>query len=312
MTQPSRPNNLIVKMQFGSHLYGTNTADSDTDYKAVFMPKVRDLLLGRAPRSLHFDTKQDQAQKNGPHDVDVEYLSLHHFIKKAATGEMVTMDMLHAPIDMCDFWTPVWEEIISHREKFYTKNLAGLANYCKKQAYKYGVKGSTVNAQRLVIGFLSKQDQSAKLETVWDRLPTGSYIDLGNFFYTVCGKKYQRTLKIGMAMANIQKQYDTCGHRAILAAKNEGINWKACSHAIRAAGQVKEILTDRTVTFPRSNADYLTAVKTGKLDFNTEVQPTLEGLIDEVQALATESTLPDQVDMVFWDDFIEETARKFL
>ena len=30
--------NLIVKMQFGSHVYGTDLPTSDLDYKAVYLP----------------------------------------------------------------------------------------------------------------------------------------------------------------------------------------------------------------------------------------------------------------------------------
>ena len=40
---------MIVKMLFGSHLYGTQTPSSDTDYKGVAMPSVRDIALGRVP-----------------------------------------------------------------------------------------------------------------------------------------------------------------------------------------------------------------------------------------------------------------------
>lgn len=36
---------LIVKMKFGSHLYGTNTEDSDVDYKGVFLPSKKEILL---------------------------------------------------------------------------------------------------------------------------------------------------------------------------------------------------------------------------------------------------------------------------
>ena len=31
-------NNIIVLMKFGSHLYGTNTENSDTDLKGIYMP----------------------------------------------------------------------------------------------------------------------------------------------------------------------------------------------------------------------------------------------------------------------------------
>ena len=42
--------NLIVKMNFGAHLYGTATSDSDVDYKGIFMAKKDEVLLGRIPK----------------------------------------------------------------------------------------------------------------------------------------------------------------------------------------------------------------------------------------------------------------------
>ena len=37
----------LVRMQFGSHVYGTNTPASDLDFKAVHLPPARDILLPR-------------------------------------------------------------------------------------------------------------------------------------------------------------------------------------------------------------------------------------------------------------------------
>src|SRR5262245_57892462 len=38
---------LIVEMRFGSHLYGTATPLSDLDYKGIYVPDGRDILLQR-------------------------------------------------------------------------------------------------------------------------------------------------------------------------------------------------------------------------------------------------------------------------
>jgi predicted nucleotidyltransferase len=38
---------LVVEMRFGSHLYGTDTPDSDVDLKGVYLPEARDILLQR-------------------------------------------------------------------------------------------------------------------------------------------------------------------------------------------------------------------------------------------------------------------------
>ena len=45
---------VLVKMFFGSHLYGTTNENSDTDLKGVFLPNKRDILLGRIPQQYSF------------------------------------------------------------------------------------------------------------------------------------------------------------------------------------------------------------------------------------------------------------------
>ena len=70
---------LIVKMKFGSHLYGTATEDSDLDYKGVFIPSLRQLLLNRVPKSINESTGND-ISKNTKYDIDYDLYSLHYFI----------------------------------------------------------------------------------------------------------------------------------------------------------------------------------------------------------------------------------------
>ena len=90
---------LIVKMKFGSHLYGTNTDKSDVDYKGVFLPSKTEILLNKVPKCKSFSTGND-SNKNMPFDIDEEIYSLHYFIKLACDGQTVAMDMIHAPEKM--------------------------------------------------------------------------------------------------------------------------------------------------------------------------------------------------------------------
>ncbi len=67
---------LIVEMRFGSHLYGTATAQSDLDYKAVYLPDARDILLQRVQPALALPPAKDPGDKNAPGDIDREIFSL--------------------------------------------------------------------------------------------------------------------------------------------------------------------------------------------------------------------------------------------
>ena len=304
----------IVKLIFGSHLYGTDTPDSDQDFKGVFMPSREQVLLGRIPKSFSEKTKHDNSSKNTSEDIDLEIYSLHYFIHLACEGETVALDMLHAPDEMIVEKSPVWDLIVQNREKFYTKNLKAFVGYARRQAAKYGIKGSRLNDAIRVRDFLINLNAPFdKMCDYWDKLPTGEHIikhptDATNIIrmYEVCGRKIGDSARIEYATDVVKRFCDAYGERARMAAANEGIDWKAMSHALRAAMQVKQILTEKTLTLPfkESEAAFLRLVKRGKLDYQKTVAPTLEELITEVEVLSLASDLPEKVNRKFWDDFI--------
>ena len=305
---------FIVKMKFGSHLYGTDTEYSDIDYKGVFLPSRGEILLGNIPKCRSFTTGNYE-DKNSPGDVDEEIYSLHYFIKLACDGQTVAMDMLHAPEKFLIETSKIWETIVRQKNKFYTKNLNSFVSYARRQASKYGIKGSRLNAASLVLTLLKSNDPKLKLRNIWDQLPRIEHcyetgVDPNGLRqFQICGKIFQESSSIGYVIPILKKFYDDYGHRAKLAAENKNIDWKAISHALRAAIQTKEIMTQGTITFPLKDAPFLMQVKAGKLDYTTEVVPVLESLMEEVETMVSQSNLPEKVDIDYWDRFICDTIE---
>jgi hypothetical protein len=313
----------IVKMIFGSHLYGTSTPDSDRDYKGIFLPSKEEIYLGKIPKSKQENSKKNNTAKNTSEDTDTEMYSLHYFLKMACDGETATLDMLHAPDNMIINKTNLWDEIVSQRQRFYTRNLRALIGYARRQASKYGIRGSRLNDAKKVVDFCKDRnfDQTIiKLRDVWNYLPTGEHIfkykaspENNNIrMYEVCGRKIGETCSIQQLHDIVNNFYLSYGHRAEQAAKNEGIDWKAVSHALRAAYQIRQILTENTLTFPLKEAEFLKQVKTGQLHFTNEIQPLLDKLMIEVEYLSSKSTLPEKVDRKYWDNFLIYTLDRFL
>lgn len=315
--------NTIIKIKFGSHLYGTNTETSDLDFKGVFLPTKEDVLLNRIPKVINLSTNKSN-KKNTKDDIDTELYSLHYFIKLACAGETVALDMLHAPLE---FWgnvvregkLDIWKRIIQNREKFYTKNLKAFVGYARRQAAKYGIKGSRLNAAKGFLNLLNGMNENVeRLSDIWHYLIEDEH---RHFIenspnnvrqYQVCGRILQETMHVDYAHSIITKFYEAYGHRAKMAAENKGIDWKAVSHALRAAYQVKELLIDNTMIFPRPEAKFLLNVKQGKMDYQTEVAPILDDLMEEVEKLSEESTLPEKPDRKFWDKFIIQVLEEYV
>ena len=306
---------LIVKMKFGAHLYGTATASSDLDYKGVFLPTREEILLGRIPKCRAFTTG-DGLSKNLAGDVDEEIYSLHYFIQLACEGQTVALDMLHAPEQAWIVSSDIWRRIVVERRRFYTKSLRAFVVYARRQAAKYGIKGSRLNAAAQVLTVLKRHPAETRLRQVWDALPRAEHCfeveptPTGLRQYQVCGKTFQETVAAGHAIPILEKFLADYGARARLAAENKNIDWKAVSHALRAALQTREILTLGTIRYPLADAPFLMAVKTGQLDYASEVAPALEKLMTEVEDLLDRSVLPERADAAYWEGFICEILEK--
>lgn len=307
--------NGICRIKFGSHLYGTNTKDSDTDYKGVFMPTKEQIYLGRIPKCYSEKTKIGTG-KNTSEDVDTEIYSLHYFLKLACEGQTVAIDMLHAPDSMIIDTSDTWKAIVSNKHRFITKNMQAFLGYAMRQASKYGIKGSRLAAAKKVMDYicvnLAHQHiyREYRVKDFWDELPRGEHIKTdeidkdGNRIYEVCGKKIQETVTLDYLIMVVKKFYESYGARARQAEKNEGIDWKAVSHAIRSAYQLRALYTLGKIKFPLPEAEILKDIKLGKLDYKNIVAPLLEDLMYKVESLANNSDYPDKVNRKYWERFI--------
>jgi predicted nucleotidyltransferase len=333
--------NLIMKCLFGSHLYQLNTPTSDKDYKGIYLPTKDSLLLGNYRKSYSESTGNDKS-KNTKDDTDVDIYSLPTFIEMACSGDTVALDMLHAD-NLLNENLPagalyntsgcaIWDQLKSRRKMFYTKNMKSYIGYARKQANKYGIKGSRMGAVEEVINWLENlfdfpmTDESLKLskiKAVYNNLPTNEFVKRSSMvdksngekelkFYEICGRKYQDTLTLEQLLNHAQSIYDEYGDRAKQAKNDEGVDWKAVSHALRASYQMLGIIKDGDFEYPLPQTEFLLKVKTGQLNFVNEVQPVLDSLIVEIEELAEKSDLPQNVDRKYWDNWLLFVYEEYL
>lgn len=298
-------------MQFGSHLYGLNTPTSDIDIKGIFLPTREQILLGNIPRQVTISSGPKD-RKNSATDSDIAYYSLHYFIKLALEGQTVAIDMLHSDKRHWLQSSTIWESLVRNRRAFYSKNLAAFMGYIKTQAAKYGIKGSRLDAAKEVVAFLRSKDE-AKLEKYWDLLWENEYCSKQfngtHRIWEVCGKKLTETAKCSFAIEILELFITRYGDRAKLAALNQGIDWKAVSHALRAGYEVLSILRHKTFAFPLPESDYLRKVKAGEYDYLTNVAPTLEQLVETITKEVEKSDLPKHPDKEFVDNWLIKTLE---
>ena len=317
----------ILRIKFGSHLYGTETPTSDLDFKSVFVPPPRDILLGRARGSVSTQRPKSEGEKNYAGEVDEEAYSLQRYLGLMAEGQTVALDVLFAPEQaFVEPVTPEWREIAANRHRLVTRKSAAFVGYCRQQANKYGIKGSRVAAARSVLTVLDKAGESmgtkVKLGEIAPLL-TGlaaqtEYVTIVSVdqvsgqairHLDVCGRKLSFTASIKNGRDVVQKLVDEYGKRALQAESQQGVDWKALSHAVRVATQAIELLETGRVTFPLPNRDGVMAIKQGRLPYQ-QVASEIEQLLVGVEAAARRSNLRADVDREWIDDFVAEVYRR--
>ena len=311
----------IVRVKFGSHLYGTNTPESDLDYKAIHIPSAEDILLQRVKPSIKTAGRlKGEGEKNTHADVDSESYSLQRFFELCEEGQTVAIDMLFAPEECCE-GNFLWSFIQQNRHRLISKKSAAFVGYCRQQANKYGIKGSRVAAVKDVvemftaaaadlgplarIGEIEYSRYASLLANEHTKVTEGGKEDgPKETYFECCNRKMPLGASIKTATEVYTRVYESYGDRARLAQTNEGVDWKALSHAVRVGQEAVELLNTGTVTLPLPNADFIKQVKRGDIPYET-VAETIEALLVLVEIAAESSTLPDEPDRKFIDNFVK-------
>lgn len=307
--------NVIVKMKFGSHLYGTDTPESDQDFKGVYQAELSDIVLNRQKDSIVSSTGKDTG-RNTKEDVDIEFKELRKFIKDAISGQTYALDMLYAPDDFILETSNTWKDLVKNRHRFLSNDMAPFVGYCRQQAGKYGLRGSRLGELLQVIEILKSKPAKDTIETVLQTDPNlfsnlefvkfVNNINIKNpneIFLDVLGKKFSVRTMIKEILLSLEKMNNTYGGRARLAMENKGVDWKAISHAYRCMYQLRELKTTKNIVFPLKEASYLKRIKSGEIDY-AYIQEELYCLMEEVVNMP--SDLPEKADKNYWDKKILE------
>ena len=313
----------IVELTFGSHLYGTATPESDLDIKAVYLPEPRDILLQRVKPAVGVHREKAKGEKNTAEDTDFEAYSPAKFLELLAEGQTAALDMLFAP-DTMILGTPhpVWAEIKALAPRLFSRRTSAFVGYCRQQARKFGVKGERLAAVRAALDGLRAIEavygSNAKLEVAAAEVQalSSQHALLGGIevpevtgytatYFDIAGKKAIFSASIKGARAIAEGLFDEFGDRTRAAEANQGVDWKAMSHAVRIARQAVEFLETGQVSLPRPEAAHLLAIKHGELSY-AAVGEEIETLLEAVEAAAVNCGLPEAPEPGLAEDFIAD------
>lgn len=311
----------LVKMQFGSHLYGTSTPASDFDFKSVHVPGGRSILLGRAKDVVNNHRPKAHGEKTQAGEVEDESFALHRYLELLSEGQTVALDMLFCPADQLLERSGTWTTIWINRHRLLTKKSAAFVGYCRTQANKYGIKGSRVAAARaardLFKEALEKHGTTAKVSEIQEDLAALCHFQEHTSIVWLpshkngpdvahlecCNKKMPFTNTIKQGYELYERVFSEYGQRALAAETGVGIDWKALSHAVRVGEEALELFRTGHIVFPLVKAPRILDIKLGRVPYD-EVAAEIEGLLAAVEAAGESSNLPDKADRGFIDDLV--------
>ena len=281
--------NKIVEILFGSRLYGTDTLDSDTDYKGIYLPTAHEIVLGRYKKTISTTRPKQPFERNTKDDVDLEYFSLDQYLNLLAQGQTLALDMLFSVqcpemITRFGLQSEIFNNIFENRFELLNRKVNSFVGYAKMQAQKYGQKGFRIHAYRATLDWLkSFPNEQERIEDVglegvqmWIASIGNENIKIinkdtpeGNVIphIDVCGKLIPFTTTFKHTKSWLQKYFDAYGKRALLAEQNLGCDYKALSHSVRVNSEAYELLTTGFITFPRPDRELLLKIKTGQMHY---------------------------------------------
>lgn len=308
--------NMVYLTKWGSHLYGTNTPESDLDFKGIFLPTREQILLGKIPKSLSFNSKTSaKGDKNTVGDIDCELYSFDYFVDLACQGQTVALEMLWAAKDHQNLYvkTDICDLLFRERDKFITKEMKAFIGFARSQAVKYSIKGDRLNTVNAVLEYLTKnkvyQPGYGKLGLLFDKFPKLPWVqfmtdDKGIEMVEICGRKLLGTVTVGYAIEVLEKVKAQYGERAKRAANMDGADFKALAHSFRVAWELEELYITGNITFPLLNRDLFMEIRNGEHPYDEKLADRLDELIARVEKMAEKSIFPRKVNRKMFDKII--------
>lgn len=324
----------LLEVKFGSHLYGTDTPDSDLDLKVIYIPPARDIVLGTGRKGIVTGRPKAIFERNSKDDVDVEQFSLARFLADLMAGQTWALDVLFAygngraecPSELGE---RTFHAILHGRDRLLSRNVAAFVGYARKQAARYGIKGSRLDAVRRTVTLLEALPIADRLT---DHLvPIGALVSECESLLSmektalveildlpggegpvphlhVCGRKLPLRATVKLARETYGRILTEYGERSKRAHLAGGVDWKALSHAVRVNEEAIELLDTGWITFPRPDRALLIEIKTGQREAETVYEMIEEGLA-RLYASNVTSSLREEPDHAYADDLVYGVYR---
>lgn len=299
----------ILEIRHGSHLYGTNTPESDEDFVGVFMPSI-DYVFGlKSVQEVDLGTvNKGQDGKNTKDATDRKLYEFRKFLKLCLDNNPNILEVLFVNRENIVHIESAGETLLSLRDCFPSKLcIPKFIGYAHAQKHKMIIKKDHYSELLSGYGVLSVTEDKLTMGQLYDRMEdhpnhkgifikkgTGAHIHIGDICFEpgVYVKKARRKLK---------ERIDKATNRSELILKH-GYDTKFGAHLIRLLLEGKELLGTGRIEFPLKQAKELRDIRCGNATIN-EVLQYADSIEADIDKIKTSSRLQDKPDYKKVEEF---------
>jgi hypothetical protein len=268
--------NIILKVRTGSHLFGTNTPESDTDYEGIFMPPEEIVFGLGSCKEVDLGTKdKDDTGRNTKDAIDFKIREYRDFCRLALDNNPNILNIIFANEPNIVERNGYGKRLMDNAMLFPHKGgMQKYIAYAKSQLKKMGLKPENYSKLEQAAEYLEKENQDDILAYAVERATANGVncmVDNGIGKHILIGDiSLERALKIRKAVGHIKGRLARASHRAD--------SWKVYGYDVKFAANLIQILmigielsTTGKIVFPLAGADLILGIKRGSypLEFIT-------------------------------------------
>lgn len=318
-------NKIILKINAGSYLYGTNTPLSDRDYLGVYLNTKEELLGLQTSEELtqNVESKSENG-RNTKDAVDCKFYELRKFCSLALKCNPTILEILFVNRENILEITPEGEELLKLKKEFLSRHLCNsFMGYAIAQERKAFIKSDNIKQieslyslltiyskviQSMTMNELIKKDHSLGMEIErriirYKNEQNDDMFSCGDlkFSMNVLVKKLIDSLKLRLDKASWRKD-------GIL---QYGLDYKFLSHNVRLMMEGMELLKTKDLILPLQYRELIKTIKEGKMD-NNEIIKMMQQLKENFRELEKNNDLPDKGNFKKINQFVVDTYYNYL
>jgi hypothetical protein len=296
---------ILCHLNFGSHLYGTNTPSSDLDIRTIFWPSAIRTMIGD-PETAHKLKLHEDGSVAGVNDpmgagcVEEEFIPVQDFFRGVAVGECKAVETFFAIIGgRTTFVDAMFHDLCLNFYESFKDKLphSGMVGFAKKSTMDYVHRANRLHNIEKILKFftdngfttssnlrLDSQFGNGTIFSTFKEEVLRNFEQYEEVSFTTCkvsnsasnnleleaiqiaGRTIMDRTPIKSVLELLNGIVKDYGRRVKTIENNSIVEWKSIAHAVRSYRQAIELNETHNITFPRPDTQFLIDVKTGKVD----------------------------------------------